>query len=75
MDEIKVGQIWKEVDPRFQRFVRIDGVGHGRRGISIRTVEQKDGRWAEAPRSRLSYCDAERFRGKRSGYALHQAAS
>lgn len=70
--EPKVGQIWKEVDPRLNRFVSIESVKpNWRRGITIRTVVNQDGVWVPAPRSRVSYADAERFNGKRGGYAIH----
>lgn len=70
--EIKVGQIWREVDPRRERFVRVESVSMGRCGVSIRTVEKRDRRWLDAPRSRLSYADHDRFNAKRGGYALHE---
>jgi hypothetical protein len=70
--KVREGQIWREVDPRFVRHVRIDTVGYSRRAIGIRTVIEVDGRWIDAPRSRLSYADEQRFDGKRGNYALHQ---
>lgn len=70
----KNGDIWREVDPRFERFVRIEAIYSGRRGYQIRTVTQTEGKWSPAPRSRLSYADAERFNGKRSGYEFHESA-
>lgn len=70
--EIKVGQIWREVNPRRERFVRIEAVSLMRVGISVRTVVKVDGKWCDAPRSRLSYADRQRFNGKRGGYALHE---
>lgn len=72
MQKLLAGQIWKECDPRFERFIRIEGVSGHRRGITTRTVIERDGSWIEAPRSRANYCDAERFNGKRGGYALWQ---
>jgi len=70
MDELAVGQIWLEVDPRFARHIRIESVGYGPRSIGVRTVVPDGGRWVEAPRSRASYCARERFNGKRGGYEL-----
>ena len=67
----KQGEIWKEVDPRFERYVRIESVGVGRRSVAIRTVTSIGGRWSEVPRSRISYADPERFNGKRGGYTYH----
>lgn len=68
---IEVGQIWREVDPRFERFVRVESVAGGsRRSVGVRTVVRftEHSGWGYAPRSRLSYCDANRFNGKRGGY-------
>lgn len=66
------GDIWKERDPRFDRYVRIESVGTGRRSVAIRTVLlSDDGKWRDSPRSRLSYADIERFNGKSTGYAMH----
>lgn len=71
----QVGEIWREVDPRFERFARVqsDGIA-GRRGVAIRTVVYRDGRWIDAPTSRSSYADLSRFNGKRGGYEFHEAA-
>lgn len=66
--ELKTDQIWKEVDPRFERHVRIEGVRAGRRGVQIRSVARVGSGWMEVPRSRVSYADHERFNGKRGGY-------
>lgn len=71
MSEIKVGQIWQEVDPRQQRFVRIESTLM-RDAVSIRTVTLRDGTWTDAPRSRVSHPSRARFSGKRGGYKLHQ---
>lgn len=67
-------QIWKECDPRFERYVRIESVGVGRRSIGIRAVVWSDDRWVDAPRSRMSYADPERFNGKRGGYQFHHSS-
>lgn len=72
MKDIRVGQIWTEVDPRFARFVRVETVAGGTVGsIGIRTVVARDGRWVDGPKSRLSYANRERFNGKARNYALH----
>lgn len=68
--EPAVGQIWKEVDPRQERYLRIEhGSPFGK--VAVRTVVKKDGRWVDAPYSRISYCAAVRFNGKRGGYEFH----
>lgn len=65
------GQIWREVDPRFDRYVMVLDVREGRRGILVQTTERNDlGQWVPAPRSRKSWCDVERFSGRRGGYEL-----
>lgn len=73
----QVGDIWREVDPRCERFVRIESVGvvttHSR-SIGIRTVIRRESGWIAVPRTRTSYARLDRFRGKRGGYALHERA-
>jgi|GEM_PF-1524966 len=68
----KFGQIWVEMDPRCERYVRVESMGVGRRSVGIRTVVLDDDVWVDGPRSRMSYVDPERFRGQRGGYAIHQ---
>ncbi len=78
-----VGDIWKEVDPRTERFVRIESISVSGNTVSIRTVvrttigspENPRTRWADGHRSRLSYVNAGRFNGKRGGYSYHGAAA
>ncbi len=71
--EPAVGQIWKEVDPRFvgdeQRYIRIESTRPDR--IYFRTVIKKEGDWVEAPWSRASRAQKKRFNGKRGGYEFH----
>lgn len=69
---IKTGQIWREVDPRFNRFVRVVSVAMTRRGVGIRTVVPESGEWKDAPNSRISYADHTRFNSKRGGYELRE---
>lgn len=65
------GQIWREVDHRFDRYIMVLDVREGRRGILAQTTERNDlGQWRPAPRSRKSWCDVERFNGRRGGYEL-----
>ena len=73
--EIRVGQIWREVDPRFVRFARVvDFHTAGRRAIQIRTVSKIGEDWVPTPHSRPSWCNRERFNGKRGGYKLYEDA-
>ena len=62
MDEIKVGQIWEEVDPRFTRQVVIMEVTSltQPKGILIMNEVTKRKCWASA----------SRINGKRGGYRL-----
>jgi hypothetical protein len=68
----KVGQIWVEMDPRAERYIRIESVGVGRRSVGLRTVVWTGKQWADGPRSRMSYADPERFNAKRGGYAIYE---
>jgi hypothetical protein len=75
MEPIAVGQVWKEVDPRFTRYVQVEAIHGGHRAnIAIRTVIEKSGVWEPKKGARLSYADGTRFDGRRGGYAFHQAA-
>jgi hypothetical protein len=70
MTEVRAGQIWKEVDPRKERFVRVADFGFARATVHIETVHNVDGKWFRAPGARLSLVLKERFNGKRGGYRL-----
>lgn len=61
---IKVGQHWKECDPRFERTVEIIAIDEKQtiRPIQIRGLQS----------GRTAYADRKRFNGKRSGYKLVQ---
>lgn len=71
---VKLHQVWREVDPRFHRLARILSVGKGRRSVQIRTVIKAGDDWVFTPHSRPTWCDPERFNGKRGGYELHEDA-
>lgn len=68
--EPAVGQIWKEVDPRVTRFVRVEKVG-AHAGVMVRKVIRQNGSWIHAPRSVERWTNAARFDGKRGGYEFH----
>jgi hypothetical protein len=71
MNAPREGQIWREVDPRFVRHIRIESVfSEWGRGVAVRTVVYAMGQWRATARTRLSFCDHERFNGKRGGYEL-----
>lgn len=62
----KPGQIWQEVDPRFERFIRVELLTEDE--IFIQTVQKVDGEWKVKPRSKATRAVEERFNGKRGGY-------
>ena len=65
--EIKVGQRWREVDPRFDRIVEVIEIAHTTiRPIHIRTV-MKD---RKACAGKSYWASSKRFNGKRGGYEL-----
>lgn len=65
---VKVGQVWVEMDPRMERYVRIEKVWDDGKAVDIRRVTQDGGVW---PNARLSSASARRFNGNRGGYAIH----
>ena len=73
--QVSVGQIWREVDPRCERYIRVESTGshvRGKHRIGIRTVVKTDnGNWFSMPGSRASFADGSRFNGKRGNYAFH----
>lgn len=62
----KVGQIWKEVDPRVDRYVMIVMVGPDL--VRLQRCDA-DG---NAMFTRVTSAQLRRFNGKRGGYALHR---
>ena len=66
--EIKVGQIWREVDPRFNRYVQVIEIASGSvKSIKIATIDL-----ATNMLCRSNWASRERFNGKRGGYELHR---
>ena len=68
----QVGEIWREVDPRFERFLRIEAVGQHK--IGIRAVVRDGSRWISSARSRAGDASPARFHGKRGGYEFVERA-
>lgn len=70
------GSIWRDVYPRFERHVRVQGPPSGfPQTVRIRTVvKRSDGVWVLAPRSRDTYANLDRFNGKRGGYEIVETA-
>ncbi|SAK53400.1 hypothetical protein AWB78_01322 [Caballeronia calidae] len=63
---VKVGQIWREVDRRFSRHVRIEAVGEGFGKALICTINPETGqKCGPFTQARLS-----RFNGKSGGYTI-----
>lgn len=63
------GDIWKDVDPRRERFIRVEGLFAI--NIAMRAVVLEGGKWIDAPKSRKDYAARKRFNGKSGGYTLH----
>lgn len=75
MAKIAKGQIWQEVDPRFERHVRVLNVSADKEIAVIETVIRSENGWVHKPKSpKWSYAGIERFNGKRGGYELLAAA-
>jgi hypothetical protein len=72
---IRAGQIWKENDPRLERYVRIESVPaspiRATDSVLIRRVKE-DGSHYKGAADR--WAKIARFNGKRSGYSLHRDA-
>jgi hypothetical protein len=69
-----VGQIWREVDPRFERFAKVFGTSPNGALVYIQTVyKHETGAWWLSPRSRTTAVKIERFNGKRGGYEFVEA--
>ncbi len=65
--EVKVGQIWKENDPRFERFIRVTYV----RADSITIIRvHADGLHFKGAFHTCAM--PKRFNGNRGGYVIHQ---
>lgn len=68
MTEIRVGQIWREVDPRLYRHVEVIKVHDGEiKSVLICAVNP-----VTRERGRKTWASKGRFNGKRGGYALIQ---
>ncbi len=63
MPEIKPGQIWEEVDPRYTLLRRIEV-------LELVSVTGPKGVRIKSPNGRVVWASAERFNGKRGGYRL-----
>lgn len=63
MAEIKSGQIWEEVDPRYTPLRRIEV-------LEVVSVTGPKGVRIKSPSGRVVWASAERFNGKRGGYRL-----
>lgn len=72
-EDVKVGQIWREVDPRQERYIRVERVltPHV---IDIRCVTFDGTLWIPKKGTRLTQALATRFNGKRGGYDLYMEA-
>lgn len=62
-----MGQIWRELDRREERFVRVE---HVAASVFIRTVVRDGPSWIPIPRSQPRAATLGRFNGKRGGYVF-----
>lgn len=69
MSDVQVGQIWQEVDPRQERFVKVMAV-RATRAIIWRC--NPDG--SAYPKAVQTSAKVSRFNGKRGGYMLYHDA-
>lgn len=68
--EVKVGQIWVEMDPRDERYVVVEKVYDGLPAFAkVRRVGADGSPW---PKSRSLDAQIGRFDGRRGGYAIHK---
>ncbi|MCA8250518.1 hypothetical protein LGN12_25500 [Burkholderia multivorans] len=66
MSELEIGQIWREVDPRFNRYVEVLEIHNGEiKSVLICNVDPMTNQ-----RGRKTWASKGRFNGKRSGYEL-----
>lgn len=65
--EVRAGQIWKEVYPRQERYIKVLSVFDRRAIIQTVTGDQK--RWARKPKTAEREAHLARFDGKRGGYS------
>ncbi|WP_198391401.1 hypothetical protein [Burkholderia ubonensis] len=71
MSELKVGQIWREVDARFNRHVEVLEIHHGEiKSVLICNIDP-----ITKQRGRKTWASKQRFNGKRGGYELRTHAS
>lgn len=61
-------QIWREVDPRQERHIRIERVGVTHAWVRKVILRGEPARWTDAPKSRVAEARLSRFNGKRGGY-------
>lgn len=73
MADIKPGQIWRENDKRFERYIRVLAVQDFKAdGASVQaeTVEKKDGAWRAMRGGHRTYINVLRFNQKAGGFSL-----
>jgi len=81
LQAITLASVWKEVDPRLTRFVKVWAIGVGSTPEASGAAPIRSGfitlcsvtpdTHEPIPGRRLTYAKQERFNGKRGGYALH----
>lgn len=70
----QVGDIWLDMDPRDQRFVRVIDDGVSKDGfVRIRRVAGGSRNWYHTHACRPTFAKLSRFNGKRGGYQFVEA--
>lgn len=72
MTEITEGQIWREVDPRQERYIRVERVTP--HVIDLQCVAFDGTIWIAKRGTRKTQAMRDRFNGKRGGYDLYAEA-
>lgn len=72
---LKVGQIWREMDARGARYVRVLEIHPSAVPapmVTVETVYNADGKWFRAHGTRQNAARVDRFNGKPGGYSLFE---
>lgn len=68
-----VGDIWREVDPRFNRYIRIiETPDPDDLRVIFKTVIKSGDAWIDGKHASFQSAKRERFHGRRGGYVLHE---
>lgn len=71
MNDVKIGQQWKELDGRFSRMVVVIALDGERQKVCISKFDPLTGKLL----GRKTWASRERFNGKRGGYEILKEAA